>query len=755
MTRVRRAVAALAAGCLLIAACTGDDGTTADTSAPTTPETDTDTTTTTTNTTTTSTTTTNTTTTSTTTTSTTSTTAEPQDRSFGPVAEPVRSPATGRPIYFVMTDRFANGDPSNDTAGLDGDRLVHGFDPTDRAFHHGGDLVGLRERLPYLHELGIRAIWITPPFTNRVVQGEPDRASSSYHGYWQIDWTRVDPHLGSEDDMHALIAAAHELDVHVYFDIVVNHTGDVITFAEGSTVYRTQASDPYRDADGDEFDPTAVAGSDDFPALDPAISFPYTPTFRDPADATVKAPDWLNDVTLYHNRGDSTFSGESATFGDFFGLDDLFTEHPRVVAGMIEMYGDVIARYDIDGVRVDTMKHVGHPFWEEFAPAIRARAAALGKPDFLVFGEVYGTDPILQSSFTNIGVSSTLDFLVDHAVRDYVTGGSAAVVREAFDQDDWFTDADNDASMQVTFAGNHDLGRVGHHVATALPGADDHELLARLRLVNDLLFLARGIPVVYYGDEQGFTGSGGDQLARQDMFPSLTAEYADDDSIGSDTTPAADNFDTAHPLYEHIAELAAVRSDHPAFVTGAQIVHDAGDRVVAFSRIDRHERVEHVVLVNADLTPATATVAALSAATAFEVLRGDVAGSVRSAADGSLAVEVPPLSTVVLRARAALAAASEPPTVALVRPDDVAEITTARYRIEAEVGDRRYAEVTFAISVDGREPAVLGVDDAPPYRVYWDNAALPAGTVVDVIATVDDGSGSRRSDLVPVTLGER
>jgi hypothetical protein len=93
--------------------------------------------------------------------------------------------------------------------------------------------------------------------------------------------------------------------------------------------------------------------------------------------------------------------------------------------------------------------------------------------------------------------------------------------------------------------------------------------------------------------------------------------------------------------------------------------------------------------------------------------------------------------------------------VALVRPEDAAEITTARYRIEAEVGDRRYAEVTFAISVDGREPVVLGVDDAPPYRVYWDNAALPAGTVVDVIATVDDGSGSRRSDLVPVTLGER
>ncbi len=683
---------------------------------------------------------------------------DPLDQSLGPVATPVRHPASARPIYFVMPDRFENGDPGNDTGGLEGDQLVHGFDPTNKAFHHGGDLVGLRERLPYLRDLGIGAVWLTPPFTNRFVQGNGTVAgsSSSYHGYWQIDWTRIDPHLGSEDDMHALIDAAHELDIHVYFDIVANHTGDVITYAEGSTVYRSQSASPYLDADGNEFDPADFAGGDEFPDLDPAISFPYTPTFRDPADATVKAPEWLNDVTLYHNRGDSSFTGESDTFGDFFGLDDLFTEHPRVVEGMIEMYGDIIERYGIDGFRIDTMKHVNVEFWEQFAPAIRERAEAAGKPDFFMFGEVFNTDPIVHSQYTNVGISSTLDFIVDNAIREYVTGGGADLLAQAFDDDDWFTDADNNASMQVTFMGNHDMGRMGYLIDTRRPGADDAELLARSKLVHDLLFLSRGAPVVYYGDEQGFTGTGGDQLARQSMFPSVTPEYVDDDSIGTDATPAADNFDPDHPLYRHIASLAALRRDHPALVTGAHVVHEPEGPVLAFSRIDRDERVEYVVLTNANGSlPVPIRVDVLSADTAFDAIVGDVPGGVRTDASGELFIEVPPLSTIVLRGDTAVAPPEAPPSIRLVRPDAGVEIPTPRYRIEAELGDRRYAEVTFAVAVDGGPPEVIGVDDAAPYRVYWDNSEHPAGSRVDVIATVADGSGALRSDLVTVTLGER
>ena len=305
-------------------------------------------------------------------------TAAPAEPAFvGPVAAPVRNPLSARPIYFVMPDRFENGDPTNDTGGVPGGPLEHGHLPEDRGFHHGGDLAGLTARLPYLAELGMGSIWITPPFTNRFVQGDGtvEGSSSSYHGYWQIDWDSVDPHLGTEEEMQAFVNAAHDLDLTVIFDVVVNHTGDVITYAEGSFAYVGSGASPYLDAGGAPFDPAAVAGSAEFPELDASVSFPYTPTFASERDATVKSPAWLNDPTRYHNRGNSTFNGESDTWGDFFGLDDLFTEHPDVVAGMIELYGEVIERYDIDGFRVDTMKHVNDEFWVEFAPAIRERSA--------------------------------------------------------------------------------------------------------------------------------------------------------------------------------------------------------------------------------------------------------------------------------------------------------------------------------------------------------------------------------------------
>ena len=142
-------------------------------------------------------------------TTTTTTTTDP-----GPVgltAPVVRLPPTGEFIYFVMTDRFDNGDPTNDTGGLgsgteDADVLRHGFLPTNTGYYHGGDITGLERRLGYLADLGVSSIWITPPFGNRTVQGNGSIAGSSagYHGYWQTDFTRIDPHLGTNDEMRAL-----------------------------------------------------------------------------------------------------------------------------------------------------------------------------------------------------------------------------------------------------------------------------------------------------------------------------------------------------------------------------------------------------------------------------------------------------------------------------------------------------------------------------------------------------------------------
>jgi len=151
-------------------------------------------------------------------------------------------------IYFVLPDRFENADPANDRGGLTGDRRVTGFDPTAKGFYHGGDLKGLTSRLGYLQSLGATAIWLGPIFKNKPVQGAPGRESAGYHGYWITDFTQVDPHLGTNADMTALVTAAHARGMKVYMDIIINHTADVIQYRECTEgtpcAYRDRANYP-------------------------------------------------------------------------------------------------------------------------------------------------------------------------------------------------------------------------------------------------------------------------------------------------------------------------------------------------------------------------------------------------------------------------------------------------------------------------------------------------------------------------------
>ena len=136
-------------------------------------------------------------------------------------------------VYFVMTDRFANGNPKNDDAFVKGGPLVNGLDKSDIGYWHGGDFVGLTEKLPYIKGLGFSAIWITPP----VVQNWVQQGSAAYHGYWGTDFTTVDPHLGTEAEFRSLVARAHELGMKVIVDIVVNHTADIIFNSYGMYNY--------------------------------------------------------------------------------------------------------------------------------------------------------------------------------------------------------------------------------------------------------------------------------------------------------------------------------------------------------------------------------------------------------------------------------------------------------------------------------------------------------------------------------------
>ncbi|OLT06071.1 hypothetical protein BJF77_16010 [Kocuria sp. CNJ-770] len=660
-----------------------------------------------------------------------------QDRALA--GDSLRAPVTSEQFYFVMADRFANGDPSNDTGGLEGDRLEHGFDPTDKAFYHGGDLQGIQEKLDYIEGLGTTAIWLTPSFKNRPVQGEEGAESAGYHGYWITDFTQIDPHLGSNEDMQQLVDAAHARGMKVYFDIITNHTADVIDYAEGTTDYVTKAEEPYRDAAGEPFDDARYAGSPEFPATDPATSFPYNPTFRSPEDAGVKVPEWLNDPNLYHNRGDSTWSGESVTYGDFVGLDDLFTERREVVDGMVDIYS-AWAEMGIDGFRIDTVKHVNLEFWQEFSPRVLEAARARNE-DFFMFGEVYDADPAYLSSFTTDGrLQAVIDFGFQARSLEFAKGGATTSLRDFYAADDHYTDTDSNAYQLPTFTGNHDMGRASWLLFDA--GFRDEELRRRVELSNELMFLTRGQPVVYYGDEQGFVGSGGDQLARQDMFATQVPQYLQEPMIAAEPG-AADRYGTDHPLYEQIAELSALRAAHPALADGAQLHRYSSDQdgVYAFSRIDADERREYVVVTNNSEQTRTVTVPTSSDNTQFTALYGtDGKDKRKSGKDARLDVEVAPLSTVVYRAGRALDPEQEAPQVRLQAPDLGAD---GRTELRADVPGRGFAQVSFAVRPAGtQEWTALGTDDNAPYRVFPDTADVADGTLLEYRAVLKDSSGN-------------
>ena len=486
---------------------------------------------------------------------------------------PTYSAFASQRIYFVMPDRYANGDASNDRGGLTGLRSVTGYDPVDPGWYHGGDLKGLtgtctdtRTGLARVKALGFTAIWVTPVVAQQYVQAD----SAAYHGYWGLDFTKVDPHLGTNADFAAFVDCAHSLGMKVYLDVVVNHTADVIIPAGGSS-YRGADEVPYRDCKGKPFSAQRYAGSKRFPCLSSRYQ-PRQPLVL-PQSRNLKRPAWLNQVTRYHNRGNITFDSCSpACFeqGDFFGLDDVFTEQPFVVNGLADVFGEWIRQFEVDGFRVDTAKHVDRAFFRAWAPKILAAARAAGVQDFEIFGEVFLTDTVELSSFVrDRAIPNIIDFPLQDSLVRYAGGsaGSRGIATRLAD-DDYFRGPSGIAPTPATFLGNHDIGRAAAKIREQTQ-AEGAELLARVKLGNSLLYLLRGAPTVYYGDEVGMIGRGGDKAARQDMFSTKVEEWQAEERVGSPPIGTGSAFDVVgHPVAEHLRALGALRDSHPALVDG-------------------------------------------------------------------------------------------------------------------------------------------------------------------------------------------
>jgi glycosidase len=568
-------------------------------------------------------------------------------------------------IYFLLPDRFENGDPSNDRGGLSGDRLHTGFDPTHMGFYHGGDLKGVLKRLDYIQGLGATAVWLAPVFQNKPVQGPPGHESAGYHGYWITDFTRVDPHFGNNADFKALVDAVHARGMKFYMDIVVNHTADVIKLAEcpvqEECPYRSVADYPYQRRGGVSGAPinNGFAGERDGSAANFARlkdpNYAYTVTIP-PPEKDIKRPAWLNDPIYYHNRGNSLFRGESSTLGDFVGLDDVFTENPRVVRGMIEIFGAWIDKYRVDGFRIDTAQHVNPEFWQKFVPAMLARAKARGIPHFHIFGEVAmdDVDPAHTAENTRVDrLPSVLDFAFLHTVRQVVAADAGTDVLAKLFRADAIYEGGAAAALRLpTFVSNHDSpGHIAMFIRHARPGAGDDEILKRVMLANAMLLTLRGAPTIYSGDEQGFVGKGGDQAARQDMLPSQVASYNEDKLLGTSATTAQSNFDSNHPLYREIASLAHIRTSHRALTRGLQLIRYSSDNpgLFAVSRFDPVSGREMLLLFNTSAAPLEQNVRVETRSVRFTALTGNCPAA--ASAPGSVRVSLPPLGFAVCDAR--------------------------------------------------------------------------------------------------------
>ena len=673
----------------------------------------------------------------------------PSGAELAALAQPsTRSAFASQRIYFVMPDRYANGDATNDHGGRSGSRVATGYDPADTGWYHGGDLQGLtggcsdsRHGLRRLADLGFTALWVTPVLTQRTVQG----SSAAYHGYWGLDFTHVDPHLGTDADFAALVVCAHRLGLKVYLDVVVNHTGDVI--ALGGSTY---SEAPYRSCRGRPFLPARYATGTTFPCLRVA-TMPRIP-YLARADRAAKRPAWLNDVKHYHNRGDIDFAscGEQCfEQGDFFGLDDLFTEQPVVSRGLAALYAGWISRFKVDGFRVDTAKHVNAAFFKIWTPRILAAARAGGVKDFEVFGEVFVTDSVDLSRYVRRrGLPNVIDFPLQDALVRYASGSAGANgIRIRLIDDDYFAGPSGRAYTPATFLGNHDIGRAALLIQDQSQ-ATGAELLARVNLAHSLLYLLRGAPVVYYGDEFGIIGRGADKEARQDLFPTHVSGWRTDPRVGSPPIGNGSSFDvTGHPVGEHLSALARLRAEHPALSVGATVVRRAQGAVLVVSRIDAAAKREYVAAFNSGDASTQVTLDTATPSASWTALLGG--SSVASTRDGRLSLQLPPLTARLFRADVDLPDRASAPVVVRVSSDEISEL----WSVSASSA-RTPESVTFAVRSAGASRwRRLASDDSPPLRAFLDPADFRLGEVVHLVAVARWRNGSvTTSPVVPLKV---
>jgi alpha-amylase len=440
-----------------------------------------------------------------------STPAPPAETGAPPAARarPLLTDWSDAVLYFVIVDRFADGDPVNNVA----------VDRSAKGTFHGGDFKGLTAQLDEIASLGVNAIWVTPIVRNIpgfvTGAGFPDWA---YHGYWADDFTALDPRFGTETEIRAFVDACHTRGIRVLLDVVYNHAG------YGSRY----VTDP-------------------------------------------KTRGWLR-------TEEAGTCGKDDLTSCVSGLPDFRTERPEVADFLLSAQIGWAKRLGVDGFRLDTVKHVDHPFWQEHR---RRTRETLGK-DFFLLGEVWGGDAeVLDPWFSGDELDAGFDFGFAGSTIGWLKGRGRTV---AFDRYLKSRGKVRPGHLLAHFLSSHDV-----------PGAlfqleGDKELF---RLAAVLQMTAAGIPTIYYGEEVG--RAGGDWPENRSDMP-----WGDRKILPGTGKPRDE------ALRGHYLKLVAARNAHPALRRGAYESLSAEGDLLVFQRRDSPAKDAVVVAVNRGKEPAVA-----------------------------------------------------------------------------------------------------------------------------------------------------
>ena len=449
-------------------------------------------------------------------------------------------------VYLIMPDRFANGDPSNDdppvSKGL--------YDRSKSRYYHGGDFEGVIQHLSYLKSLGVTALWLTPIYDNVNHPNERETYGqgpiTDYHGYGAVDYYAVEEHFGTLEKYRELVDKAHALGIKVIQDQVANHVG------------------PYH----------------------PWAKDPPTPTWLNGSEAEHLNNTWrtwtLIDPHATEPMRKSTLEGWFAGI-----LPDLNQNDPETARYLIQNTLWWIGRTGIDGIREDTLPYVPRQFWSQWTAAIKKVY-----PSFCVVGEVFDSDPALVSFFqggkprfdgVDSGVDTLFDFPLQSAIVNVFAGAApASDLAKVLAHDPLYVDS----NRLITFVGLHDQPRFMHAKGATYEGLEG---------ALSFVLTARGIPMIYYGDEIGMPG-GGDPDNRRD-FPGGWREDARNAFEPAGRTAGEQK------ILSQVQRLAQLRAGSDALRHGRMVDLLADDHAYAFARVTATARV--VVVFNNAVRPVT------------------------------------------------------------------------------------------------------------------------------------------------------